>query len=44
MAISEKDMTGFHGTNENTSIENLAQATRTYVRLMTIAAGGKTNP
>jgi carboxypeptidase PM20D1 len=41
MALAEKDMSGFHGTNENISVENLAQATRTYVRLMTIAAGGR---
>jgi carboxypeptidase PM20D1 len=44
VAISQQDMSGFHGTNENISVENLVRATKTYVRLMIIAAGGRKNP
>jgi len=44
MAISQQDMSGFHGTNENISVENLVRATKTYFRLITIAAGSKNNP
>lgn len=40
MKLAEKDMAGFHGTNENISIENLVLATKTYIRLIKIATGG----
>ena len=38
MQIGPDDLTGFHGTNEKITIANLAQATRTYVRIITLGA------
>ena len=34
MMITSQDLTGFHGTNERLSIENLARATRFYIDLI----------
>lgn len=34
MMISAQDLTGFHGTNERLSLENLVRATRFYVELI----------
>ena len=34
MMISSQDLTGFHGTNERLSIENLVRATRFYIELI----------
>ena len=34
MIISAQDLTGFHGTNERLSLENLVRATRFYVELI----------
>jgi carboxypeptidase PM20D1 len=38
MVVTRGDITGFHGTNERISIENLARATRIYAQLMRRAA------
>ncbi len=38
--ITQQDLTGFHGTNEHISIENLVQATKTYMRLIELATSG----
>ncbi len=34
MIVSQKDLTGFHGTDESISVANLAQGTRTYVQIL----------
>lgn len=34
MIVTSEDLTGFHGTNEKISVANLAQGTRTYIRIM----------
>lgn len=34
MLITPQDLTGFHGTNERLSLENLSRATRFYIELM----------
>ncbi len=34
MVVSQDDLTGFHGTNEKISIDNLVQATQTYARII----------
>lgn len=38
MKVSQADITGFHGTNEKIAVENLAQGTRTYVRVVELGA------
>ncbi len=38
MRVGPEDLTGFHGTNERVSIDNLARATRFYVQLIKHAA------
>jgi carboxypeptidase PM20D1 len=39
MIVTSEDLTGFHGTNEKIAVANLAQGTRTYIRIMMHAAG-----
>ncbi len=39
MVVTSGDITGFHGTNERISIENLVLGTRIYARLIQRAAG-----
>lgn len=39
MLVKPEDLTGFHGTNERISVENLARAVRFYVALLTSYAG-----
>jgi carboxypeptidase PM20D1 len=34
MIVSQDDITGFHGTNEKISIDNLVRATQTYARII----------
>lgn len=34
MIVSQADITGFHGTNEKISIDNLVRATQTYARII----------
>ena len=34
MMITPQDLTGFHGTNERLSVENLVRATRFYIDLL----------
>ncbi len=34
MKVSQADITGFHGTNEKIAADNLAQGTRTYIRIL----------
>jgi len=41
MIVTGEDLTGFHGTNEKISVANLAQGTRTYIRIM--SHGSKTS-
>ena len=38
MVVSRDDLTGFHGTNEKIGVANLAQGTRTYVRIVSLGA------
>jgi len=38
MRVSQDDLTGFHGTNEKIAIENLAQATRTYMQILRLGS------
>ena len=39
MTVSQDDLTGFHGTNEKISVDNLAQGTRTYVQIIALGTG-----
>jgi carboxypeptidase PM20D1 len=39
MTVTREDLTGFHGTNERIAVANLAQGTRTYIRIMKHATG-----
>lgn len=39
MIVTREDTAGFHGTNERLSVENLAQGTRAYVRILQNGAG-----
>ena len=39
MVVSGADISGFHGTNERISIENLVRGTRIYARLIMRSAG-----
>lgn len=39
MMITPQDLTGFHGTNERLSVENLVRATRFYIDLLKSTAG-----
>ncbi len=39
MTVTQADLTGFHGTNERISVDNLAQGTRTYVQIIRHASG-----
>jgi carboxypeptidase PM20D1 len=32
--VSQDDITGFHGTNEKISVDNLVHATETYIRII----------
>jgi len=41
MVVTPDDMAGFHGTNEKIGVENLAQGTRVYVRIISHAAGAQ---
>ena len=38
MIVSQNDLIGFHGTDEKISVANLAQGTRTYVRIVELGA------
>jgi carboxypeptidase PM20D1 len=38
MIVTPEDLTGFHGTNEKISVDNLAQGTRTYIQIIRGAA------
>ena len=38
MIVSRNDLTGLHGTDEKISVANLAQGTRTYVRIVELGA------
>ena len=38
MIVNQSDLTGFHGSNEKISVANLAQGTRTYVRIVELGA------
>ncbi len=40
LLITPQDLTGFHGTNERLSLENLSRATRFYIELMKATVGG----
>jgi carboxypeptidase PM20D1 len=44
MIVTSEDISGFHGTNERISIENLVRGTRIYARLITRAAGSSHSP
>ena len=37
MIVVPKDLTGFHGTDERVSVENLVRATRFYIEIMKTA-------
>ena len=39
MTVSQADLTGFHGTNENIGSHNLAQGVRTYMQIIRNGAG-----
>lgn len=39
MLIGPEDLTGFHGTNERLSLDNLVRATRFYIELLRTATG-----
>jgi carboxypeptidase PM20D1 len=39
--VTREDISGFHGTNERISIENLVRGTRVYARIITRAAGAQ---
>jgi len=41
MVVTPEDLTGFHGTNEKISVENLVMGTRVYVRILRRAAGAE---
>jgi len=38
MMVTSGDLTGFHGTNEKISVDNLAQGTRTYARIIQLGS------
>lgn len=39
MIVTPEDLTGFHGTNEKISVDNLLQGVRTYIRIIRAGAG-----
>ena len=39
MIVTQADLTGFHGTNEKISVENLAQGVRTYMQIIRLGTG-----
>jgi carboxypeptidase PM20D1 len=38
--VTGDDLAGFHGTNEKMGVSNLAQGSRTYVRIISLGASG----
>jgi carboxypeptidase PM20D1 len=44
MRVGSEDIAGFHGTDERMTVENLAQGTRSYIRLIELAAGDPGRP
>jgi carboxypeptidase PM20D1 len=42
MIVTPEDLTGFHGTNEKISVDNLLQGVRTYIRIIRAGAGSDT--
>jgi carboxypeptidase PM20D1 len=40
MIVTPADLTGFHGTNEKISVDNLAQGVRTYMQIIRLGTAG----
>jgi acetylornithine deacetylase/succinyl-diaminopimelate desuccinylase-like protein len=38
MVVTQEDLTGFHGTNEKISVENLARSVRIYMQIIRLGS------